>query len=292
MKLRLLISVLFYSTGCLFLGCQVFSPYVSEIPPLDEEESVNLALRQTAHNLYFIQGDSTSRIPPVSKESNNKYSIKVEQRIRYDTMPVLLNQAILDYKIKNDYHVTISSCEKKEILLGYNLLSFENRQIPCLSREHQALCNIITLTLKKAQTSSGIFGYLSVLMVFIGFVSHLYPKLSLKEDVPSKLDPQQSFEVLHLGGSDFTPTNLLLVTNGDEKILTFREGKLLELFFRNPNQVLNRDDIQDQVWGEEGVIVGRSIDVFVSRLRKILKENEKLNIKTVHGIGYRLEVNS
>ena len=57
-----------------------------------------------------------------------------------------------------------------------------------------------------------------------------------------------------------------------------------------PNQVLKREDIQDAIWSEEGVIVGRSLDVFISRLRKILRKDERLAIKNIHGVGYRLEI--
>jgi DNA-binding response OmpR family regulator len=76
----------------------------------------------------------------------------------------------------------------------------------------------------------------------------------------------------------------------DEKILTFREAKLLEYFASHPNEVLNREQIQDYVWKDEGVIVGRSLDVFISRLRKILKSDESISIKNIHGVGYKLEV--
>jgi len=55
-------------------------------------------------------------------------------------------------------------------------------------------------------------------------------------------------------------------------------------------QILEREKIVAKVWGEEGVIVGRSLDVFISRLRKILKEDTRLEIKNVHGVGYKLLV--
>jgi DNA-binding response OmpR family regulator len=72
--------------------------------------------------------------------------------------------------------------------------------------------------------------------------------------------------------------------------LTFRENKLLLYFANHPNQVLEREEILANVWGDEGLIVGRSLDVFVSRLRKILKNDTTLQLKNIHGIGYRLEI--
>jgi DNA-binding response OmpR family regulator len=65
---------------------------------------------------------------------------------------------------------------------------------------------------------------------------------------------------------------------------------LLDLFCQNKNQLLPREEILEYVWGDEGVIVGRSVDVFVSRLRKKLKPDDNIKITSVHGVGYRLEI--
>ena len=72
--------------------------------------------------------------------------------------------------------------------------------------------------------------------------------------------------------------------------LTFRATKLLHYFVNHRNQLLKREQLLENVWEEEGILIGRSLDVFVSRLRKILKADDSLTIKTVHGVGYRLEV--
>jgi DNA-binding response OmpR family regulator len=74
-------------------------------------------------------------------------------------------------------------------------------------------------------------------------------------------------------------------------LLTYRESKLLDFLVHHMGQVLARDEILAAVWEEEGIIVSRSLDVFISRLRKILNKNHSVVIKTVHGVGYRLEVN-
>lgn len=78
---------------------------------------------------------------------------------------------------------------------------------------------------------------------------------------------------------------------GTQKVqLTYRETKLLDLLCRNANQLLNRDTIHQFVWEDEVVKVGRSLDVFVSRLRKYFKQVPSVKITTVHGVGYRFEV--
>ena len=96
--------------------------------------------------------------------------------------------------------------------------------------------------------------------------------------------------LLQFGQSKLDVANQHLYINGHQKELTFRETKLLQYFVINTNQLLKREDLLENVWGNEGVIVGRSLDVFVSRLRKALKADTSLQIKTVHGVGYRMEV--
>ena len=71
--------------------------------------------------------------------------------------------------------------------------------------------------------------------------------------------------------------------------LTYREAKLLHLFVKNQNQLLERSFILENVWADEGIQVGRSIDMFVSRLRKFLRADPTLRLVAVHGVGYRLE---
>ena len=71
--------------------------------------------------------------------------------------------------------------------------------------------------------------------------------------------------------------------------LTYREAKLFSFLVTNANHVLDRETIHDAVWGEEGIIVGRSLDVFISRLRKKITGADGVEIQTVHGVGYRLK---
>lgn len=74
--------------------------------------------------------------------------------------------------------------------------------------------------------------------------------------------------------------------------LTNKEAKLLKLFCVNQNQVISRDAIQKAIWEDEGYFVGRSMDVFISRLRKFLKDDPAVTIINVHGVGYKLEIRS
>lgn len=84
--------------------------------------------------------------------------------------------------------------------------------------------------------------------------------------------------------------NLILDTNHKKIQLTQKEGDILALFATNQNVLLKREVILQAVWQDDGYFVGRSLDVFISKLRKHLKENPAVNIVNVHGTGYKFQV--
>ncbi len=93
-----------------------------------------------------------------------------------------------------------------------------------------------------------------------------------------------------LGTYEFDYKNLELNNNGDSNTLTQREADLLRLFLEQPNQVIKRSNILEKLWGEDDYFLGRSLDVFISRLRKYLKNDESLKIENIHGVGFRLKM--
>jgi len=98
--------------------------------------------------------------------------------------------------------------------------------------------------------------------------------------------PQRS----KLGRYTFDYKNLCLQHGQEEKRLTQREADLLQYFIQHKNQLLRRSDILQQVWGEDDYFLGRSLDVFISRLRKYLRKDPDLRIENIHGIGFRLQL--
>ena len=98
------------------------------------------------------------------------------------------------------------------------------------------------------------------------------------------------FSGLRLSDTELDMNNLKICVAGSERDLTFREAKLLHYFFQHPNELLDRERILKAVWEDEGIVVDRSLDVFVSRLRKILVQDSGIRILNVRGVGYRLAV--
>ncbi|GGK56221.1 response regulator transcription factor [Rufibacter glacialis] len=97
-------------------------------------------------------------------------------------------------------------------------------------------------------------------------------------------------EIIAFGASQLDFRNLQLQVGGRTHTLTHREAELLRLFAQHPHQLLRREEILQRLWQDDGYFVGRSLDVFISRLRKYLQPDSTLKITTVHGRGYKLEV--
>ena len=92
---------------------------------------------------------------------------------------------------------------------------------------------------------------------------------------------------LKVGQFEFDHKNLTLSINNQGRKLTQKEADLLKLFIDNKNQVIKRSVILEKIWGEDDYFLGRSLDVFISRLRKYLRPDEALKVENIHGVGFR-----
>jgi DNA-binding response OmpR family regulator len=96
-------------------------------------------------------------------------------------------------------------------------------------------------------------------------------------------------KIVFLGQYEFDFSNLTLKTTSAEKTLTQKEAEVLKLLYQNRERVLKREEILRHVWGDDDYFMGRSMDVFISKLRKYLKEDPSVQIVNYHGVGFKLE---
>jgi DNA-binding response OmpR family regulator len=104
------------------------------------------------------------------------------------------------------------------------------------------------------------------------------------------VQPSQDEKVFPLGHYEFDFSNLVLKNSGTEKLLTQKEAEVLKLLYQNRERVLKREEILKHVWGDDDYFMGRSMDVFISKLRKYLKEDASIQIVNYHGVGFKLEI--
>jgi DNA-binding response OmpR family regulator len=93
----------------------------------------------------------------------------------------------------------------------------------------------------------------------------------------------------HISSTVLQFNTLELISGKTREKLTLKEAQLLRYFIINKNKILAREDILTEIWGEDDYFLGRSMDVFISRLRKYVSDDKNIDIRTVRGTGFILE---
>jgi two-component system, OmpR family, response regulator len=109
----------------------------------------------------------------------------------------------------------------------------------------------------------------------------------LRRTAPS--DNEES-EMQQIGNIQYEPVSRILHLKEENKKLTTKEGQLLHLLCKNRNEVLDRQAALRAIWGDDNYFNGRSMDVYIAKLRKLLKEDERIEILNIHGKGFKLIV--
>jgi len=117
----------------------------------------------------------------------------------------------------------------------------------------------------------------------------LYRVQAILKRSSSAVDPKDEIKEFTIGGYHFNyPLRQLTYNNQDTEKLSPKEAHLLRLFCIYKNDVLQRSEALTKIWGEDNYFTARSMDVFVTKLRKYLKKDDKLEIVNIHGNGFRL----
>ena len=109
----------------------------------------------------------------------------------------------------------------------------------------------------------------------------------------SKLITEKEEEVVFsydIGKYHFDIKNQVLKLGNVEQKLTKKETRILTFLCENMNDIASREQILKNIWGNDDYFSGRSMDVFISKIRKYLAEDEKIQIINIHGVGFKLEV--
>ena len=104
----------------------------------------------------------------------------------------------------------------------------------------------------------------------------------------SKAVTVDTVPVLHFGQCTFDHKNLNITVNEESSRLTQMEADILLLLLEKKGEVVKRADILNKIWGEDDYFNGRSLDVFISRLRKMISADSRVNIQNIHGVGFKL----
>ncbi|MBO0948455.1 winged helix-turn-helix domain-containing protein [Fibrella forsythiae] len=292
-------------SGFLLLLGLLFLQFTSNVPAdastetgKRRSEKINLALRRTADLLLRASGDSSSRIPAVEQVNTQTFRLAVGRSFKYDRLPALLHESLQRHKVSGTYDVAVLDCATKQVQLGYSVndLLGSTPVVACTGRSTIDGCYTLQLTFDGSapvERQTPFWPFLAVGGLFAGVLVIAWRQASQVRSTAIALSPEVPTVIpnqLRFGQSCLNLDSQTLTSGPEQHNLTYREAKLLRLLANHPNQVLERDQILKQVWEDEGVTVGRSLDVFISRLRKLLSSDTTVKIAAVHGVGYRLDV--
>lgn len=255
-----------------------------------DPERVKVALRSVGNELLLSQQDSTSLVLPVVQVDAKKFKLSFENPIAFD--PSLLSDVVSETfdtaQLPSNYLVEVIQCSDEETAYSFEMLrNKENSIIPCGGRIVPENCYTIhvrfTEVIQNASAKDWLF-YVLVLMVlaFLAFV--FYSKYHANKNA------MKTANATSLGSFSFYPDQNKLVKEAQEIPLSKKECELLSILAANPNQIVKRDELTKKVWEDNGVFVGRSLDTYISKLRKKLKDDDTIKLTNVHGVGYKLEI--
>lgn len=256
----------------------------------EEPETIKIALREVGHQLLLANQDSTSLVLPVVKIAASKYKMSFQKQlsIEPDSLVAIVKRSFQKAELPEYYIVEVIECLVKEVTYSYKMRNEEDKSIvPCRGRNLPKSCYTIeTHFLDKTMFSFGrkFFFFMISLVVIIFFLDILNKK-------QIKISNENSQNHTSIGLFVFYPDQNKLVKEKIEIVLSKKECELLAIFVKKPNQVIKREELTKKVWEDNGVIVGRSLDTYISKLRKKLKSDNSIKLVNIHGVGYRLELN-
>lgn len=265
-----------------------------------------ILLRRIGHEILLQSGDSTSRVLPVKKIAENEYQISFEQAFTFgpDSLVHTTQRLLANHPLASDYVVNVLNCSDSSVAYGYAISKNKKDDIvACKGRRQPIACYMIHIKFKPAGIITAKNGYLLGGLTVLAFVGAIFLRSSkprtglpengpaIPEDHPAGLQ-HASASVFTLGSMLFDAETRKLLINEKTIDLTKTETRVLRIFALAPNEVIERSRLQKEIWEDEGVIVGRSLDMFISKLRKKLEADPRIKIAVIRGKGYKLQINS
>lgn len=266
----------------LLVGTQVLwisKTYDSQVDQF--EHSISVAL--------YTVADTMTDQAIVEKRSPNYFYVKMGCPASSQLIDTLIRKEFSMRNLQLDYELGIYNAEDDTLVHGkYVAASDINSNAHHMEKELE-LCNkdfAVLFPDQKRYVVGKMDVWLYSSLVFLLLSTIIVNTVGQKRLKAVFRKPS----IIRLGHSKFDHHNQLLVIHDHSYHLTYKENKILHLLFNNPNQVIQRQVFLQEVWEKDGFFVERSMDVFISRIRKYLKADPTLKIENLRSIGYRLHV--
>ena len=254
------------------------------------EGRIKISLREVGNQLLLSNQDSTSLILPVKKLDQSTFRLKFQNTLSFnpDKLVDIVETNLKRFDFPQRYRVEVLQCTDGEVAYSYEMSdNEESTLIPCIGRDLPLACYTIEFRFLnvKYSTNNGpiaiVIGFI-LMLILIGAAVYL----KYRNNGISK----SANDYIKIGDFQFYQEQNILIKEAVEISLSKKECELLVLLISKSNQVITREELTKKVWEDNGVIVGRSLDTFISKLRKKLSTDDSLAIENVHGVGYKLLV--
>ncbi len=254
-----------------------------------DDQRIKIALRTIGHEFLLQLNDSTSRVLPI-ENIDGRYAVQFEREFSFepDFLFIATFKELEESKIMDGYIVEVEECETKKVVHSFETnRSKNNDSLACKLRELPESCYIFYFTLIEGNQLKESWIYKSwsnwylIIILVIAAIAYLIKK---------KRSQKLKADLIDMGKFQFDQKGMSLHLKEQSIELSSKETDLLFLLFSNENKTLEREYILKVVWGDEGDYVGRTLDVFISKLRKKLEADSSLKIINVRGVGYRFVI--
>lgn len=262
---------------------------------------MQVSLRMIGHAVLLAVGDSTSLVLPVQQDAST-YLIPfgVEFAFVPERVAVVVDSVMKATRLSPDYVVEMERCGTREVVHSYEHRAADTLAImPCTSRALPRACYTMRVTLMDVgkhdtqmagtpvvapntpRTPTGWLAAVTLALVAALIVFLVFRRKSAPVLVKSET-------AVPLGAFRFDRAKLELIIHDQKVELSGKEAELLHLLHGHLNETVAREVMLKEVWGNESDYVGRTLDVFVSKLRKKLEGDPNVRIANIRGVGYRL----
>ncbi|MFK7970036.1 MAG: winged helix-turn-helix domain-containing protein, partial [Bacteroidia bacterium] len=254
------------------------------------DQHIEVAMRMIGHRVLLSSGDSTSVVLPVEQDSN-QYRIRFGADIQFDpgALVSIVDDVFQNASIADHYIVEMLECGSYKVAYSYEVKdSLNNGMLPCRGRIPEKACYSLLITKlddKKPAITSSVAtsgsnsqdGSLTMLLIFslfpvIGLLGYLW-----KKQQKPKIDPH----IVAIGAYQLDTRSMELAHKKQVVELSGKEADLLMLLHTHANNTVEREVMLRNVWGDQGDYIGRTLDVFISKLRKRLEDDPNLKIVNI-----------
>lgn len=256
------------------------------------DQQMKLLIRAIGDAFLLQAQDSTTLILPILKTEQG-YVMQIDQPILFEpnALSSAVHQVMEQVFFYEELFVETRKCDSPEVVHSFKAsLTKAHTLLPCKQRLDQKGCYQFYFTVINTPTTtksipknntSYSYGLLLVMgVILIVFLRIVFKRQKLKQDTTDT--------TISIGQYQLNKTTMELVFKAQSMTLTAKETDLLYLLYAHRNTTLDKSFILNAVWGDSGDYVGRTLDVYISKLRKKLALDSRIKIINVRGVGYRL----